>query len=134
MPVITGKELAVRKRAMSTLAGAAAFAAVVVTAPTATAEPNPPDCPKGYFCAYSEPDQRGALLLRTAVNWSGEIHSVGSVFNNGYVAPGADHIELLYAYTTSVHTMCLHYNPGPGQYKANIIYATIGKATWRGEC
>ncbi|WP_171140896.1 peptidase inhibitor family I36 protein [Streptomyces sp. S3(2020)] len=131
---MTGKEPAVRKRAISTLAGAAAFAAVVVAAPTATAEPNPPNCPKGYFCAYSEPDQRGAQLLRTAGNWSGEIHNVGSVFNNGYVAPGVDHIELLYAYTTSVHVICLHYNPGPGQYKANITYATIGKATWRGEC
>lgn len=123
-----------RKRAMSILAGAAAFAAVVVTAPTATAEANPPNCPKGYFCAYSQPDQRGELLLRTEGNWAGEIHNVGSVFNNGYVAPGADHIELLYAYTTSTRVMCLHYNPGPGQYKANIIYATIGKATWRGEC
>ncbi|MFJ5266617.1 peptidase inhibitor family I36 protein [Streptomyces sp. NPDC088387] len=123
-----------RKLALSTLAAAAAFAAVVVTAPTASAEPNPPGCPKGYFCAYSEPDQRGTLLLATAGNWKGEIHSVGSVFNNGYVAPGADHIQLSYGYTTEVRSLCLHYNPGPGQYKANIIYATIGSATWRGEC
>ncbi|WP_128376484.1 peptidase inhibitor family I36 protein [Streptomyces cavernae] len=123
-----------RKRVVSTLAGAAAFAGVIATAPAATAEPNLPDCPKGYFCAYSEPDQRGTLLMRTAGDWSGEIHSVGSVFNNGYVFPGADHVELTYGYTTFTRVICLHYNPGPGEYKANIIYATIGKVTWRGEC
>lgn len=123
-----------RKRAVSTLAGAAALAAVFTSAPVASAEPNPPGCPKGYFCAYSEPDQRGTLLLATDRDWRGEIHDVGSVFNNGYVFPGADHIQLDYGYTTFTRTICLHYNPGPGEYKANIIYATIGSATWRGEC
>lgn len=123
-----------RKHVLSALAGAAALAGVMITAPSANAEPNPPGCPKGYFCAYSEPDQGGTLLMKTAGDWSGEIHHVGSVFNNGYVFPGADHIDLSYGYTTSVRHICLHYNPGPGQYKANIIYATIGTVKWRGEC
>ncbi|MFC8194578.1 peptidase inhibitor family I36 protein [Streptomyces sp. NPDC060006] len=123
-----------RKRVLSALAGAAALAGVMSIAPTASAEANPPGCPKGYFCAYSEPDQRGTLLMKTAGDWSGEIHSVGSVFNNGYVYPGGDHIDLVYGYTTSVRRICLHYNPGPGEYKANIIYATIGSVKWRGEC
>ncbi|MGW0777458.1 peptidase inhibitor family I36 protein [Streptomyces sp. NPDC002835] len=83
----------VRKHVLSALAGAAALAGVMITAPPANAEPNPPGCPKGYFCAYSEPNQGGTLLMKTAGDWSGEIHHVGSVFHNGYVFPSADHID-----------------------------------------
>jgi hypothetical protein len=98
----------VRKHVLSALAGAAALAGVMITAPPANAEPNPPGCPKGYLCACSEPNQGGTLLMKTAGDWSGEIHHVGSVFHNGYVFPGADHIDLSHGYTTSVRRIRLH--------------------------
>jgi hypothetical protein len=39
----------VRKR-LGVLATAAVFVGVVAMAPTASAEPDPPGCPRGYFC------------------------------------------------------------------------------------
>jgi hypothetical protein len=51
----------VRKHVLSALAGAAALAGVMITVPPVNAEPNPPGCPKGYLCAYSEPNQGGIL-------------------------------------------------------------------------
>ncbi|MEG3630816.1 hypothetical protein [Streptomyces poriticola] len=123
-----------RKRAIGILATAAAFAGVIATAPSASAEPNPPGCGKGYFCAYSGYDQSGRLLLRTAGNWSGTIYNVRSTFNNGYAYPGADHIDQTYTYRGNTYTKCLHYNPGPGQYKANWADITLKNVRWRGEC
>ncbi|WP_349636873.1 hypothetical protein [Streptomyces sp. 549] len=48
-----------RTRTFAVLASAAAFATVVATAPTAAAEPNPPGCGKGNFCAYTGQNQTG---------------------------------------------------------------------------
>jgi hypothetical protein len=112
---------------------------VVVPSP-ASAEPNPPNCPREYFCAYSGTNQSGSLLLRTAGNWSGSIGGVRSVFNNGVPWPGADHVQLTYRLSSgpvqgSIRTRCIHYNPGPGQYKVNFdATQLILRVVWRGEC
>lgn len=123
-----------RMRSIAVLASAAAFAGVVATAPTASAEPNPPGCGKGNFCAYTGQNQTGTLVVRSPGNWSGSA-AVRSVFNNGVVYPGADHIQLTWTYNGNTWSRCLHYNPGPGQYKINFVSGVVIKsATWRGEC
>jgi hypothetical protein len=121
-----------RKRTLGTLAAAGALAMTMGIAPSASAEPNPPGCPKGYFCAYSGPNQTGTLKLRTWGNWSGSISGIASVFNNGNPCVGCDHVQAHFG----SWSMCLHYNPGPGQYKSNFLapYPTITKVVWRGEC
>ncbi|MEU9015416.1 peptidase inhibitor family I36 protein [Streptomyces sp. NPDC048479] len=108
---------------------------VIALAPTASAEPNPAGCPKGYFCAWSGPDQTGSLVLKTAGNWSGSV-AFRSVFNNGYRLPGADHVDMTYWYEgDGTATSCLHYNPGPGAYKWTAPYTeVIYGVRWRGEC
>ncbi|MFF5445776.1 peptidase inhibitor family I36 protein [Streptomyces sp. NPDC012888] len=123
-----------RTRVLGAFAATAAFAAVMATAPTASAEPNPPGCPKGNFCAYSGENQTGTLLLSTPGNWSGTIYNVQSTFNNGNPYPGADHIQQTYRYGGGTHGVCLHYNPGPGVYKINWDNITLTGARWRGEC
>ncbi|WP_349636874.1 hypothetical protein [Streptomyces sp. 549] len=73
-------------------------------------------------------------MVRSAGGWSGSA-AVGSVFNNGVPYPGADHIQLTWTYNGSTWTRCLHYNPGPGQYKINFTSGVVIKsARWRGEC
>ncbi|MER5887591.1 peptidase inhibitor family I36 protein [Streptomyces sp. NPDC001941] len=123
-----------RVRTIATAAVTAAFAAVFATAPTASAEPSPPGCPRGNFCAYSGGGQSGALLLKTAGNWSGRIDEVRSVFNNGVRYPGADHVQARWQYNGSNWERCVHYNPGPGEYKIDFVGVTLTGATWRGEC
>ncbi|HET6860025.1 MAG TPA: peptidase inhibitor family I36 protein [Streptomyces sp.] len=125
-----------RKRTIGILASAGALAATVGLSGTASAEPNPPNCPKGYFCMYSGPNQTGELRLRTAGNWSGSLNRVGSVFNNGVVYPGADHIQFAFTDNGTPVSFCIHYNPGPGSYKWNAPdgAVTAKSATWRGEC
>lgn len=98
------------------------------------AEPDPPGCPKGYFCAYSGTNQTGTRLLRTWGNWSGRISGVQSVFNNGLPCGGCDHVQLNWEYLGNGWTRCIHYNPGPGQYKINFVGVTITRVVWRGEC
>ncbi len=123
-----------RKRMIGTLAVAASFAGLMATAPSASAEPNPPGCPKGYFCAYSGENQTGTLVVKTAGNWSGN-KQFRSAFNNGVRFPGADHVDMTYAVPGGGETACLHYNPGPGTYKGNAAPGTaITKVVWRGEC
>ena len=123
-----------RKRLLGTLAAAAAFTGVMATAPSASAEPNPPGCPKGYFCAYSGENQTGRLVLKTAGNWSGNV-TFRSAFNNGVVFPGADHVNMTYAMPGGSETVCLHYNPGPGTYKGNAAPGvSVTKVVWRGVC
>ncbi|MEV5355688.1 peptidase inhibitor family I36 protein [Streptomyces sp. NPDC093516] len=125
---------AMRRGALGAGAVAVALTGVLATAPTATAEANPPGCPKGYFCAYSGPNQTGTLLLRVAGNWSGNL-GVGSIFNNGVVYPGADHVDVTSYLGGQPSTDCFHYNPGPGRYKANAEPGlTITRVVWRGEC
>lgn len=123
-----------RTRTIALTAASAALAGVVAMAPTASAEPNPPGCDKGYFCVYSGENQTGTLVMRTAGDWSGGV-SGRSVFNNGVIHPGADHIQLTWTYDGSTWQECLHYNPGPGQYELNFDSGVVFKsAVWRGEC
>ncbi|MDT0390924.1 peptidase inhibitor family I36 protein [Streptomyces sp. DSM 41921] len=125
---------ATRRGALGAGVVAVALTGVLATAPTAAAEANPPGCPKGYFCAYSGPNQTGTLLLRVAGNWSGNL-GVGSIFNNGVVYPGADHVDVTSYLGGQPSTDCFHYNPGPGRYKANAEPGlTITRVVWRGEC
>ncbi|MGW3425996.1 hypothetical protein [Streptomyces phaeochromogenes] len=113
---------------------AAAFLGVLAVSPTASAEANPPGCGKGNFCAYSGPNQTGQLVLKVAGNWSGNL-SVGSIFNNGVVFAGADHVDVTSFLGGQPSTDCFHYNPGPGKYKANAEAGlTITRVVWRGEC
>lgn len=97
-------------------------------------EASPPGCNRGAFCAYRGMDQTGTLLLETQGNWSGSISGVRSVFNNGVPWPGADHIQLDWNFNGSRWTECIHYNPGPGEYKINFVGVQIVRARWRGEC
>ncbi|WP_105971945.1 peptidase inhibitor family I36 protein [Streptomyces geranii] len=123
-----------RKRTIALTAASAALAGVVAMAPAASAEPNPPGCEKGYFCVYSGQNQTGTLVVKTFGDWSG---SAGgrSTFNNGVAAPGADHIQLTYTYHGATYERCLHFNPGPGDYKLNFDTGVVFKsAVWRGEC
>jgi hypothetical protein len=123
----------VRKR-LSLLATAAAFAGVIAMAPTASAEADPPGCPRGYFCAWSGPNQTGQLLVKTAGNWTGS-EPIQSIFNNGYSYPGADHVDVTIEYGEYRDTFCVHHNPGPGQYKSNhAVWTWIVGVRWRGEC
>ncbi|MFI6277410.1 peptidase inhibitor family I36 protein [Streptomyces sp. NPDC050988] len=124
-----------RKRAAFGAVAAAAFTAVLATAPSASAEPNPPGCGKEYFCAYSGENQTGRLVLKTKGNWSGNV-AIRSVFNNGVAFPGADHVDVTYTSPGGGgETACLHYNPGPGAYKVNAAAGVhITKVVWRGEC
>jgi len=125
----------VRKRLLGTLTTAAAFAGVMTTGPTAVAEANPPNCPKGFFCAYSGENQTGSIVVRTEGNWSGNVR-FRSAFNNGNPFPGADHVNMTYAVSGGGgETVCLHYNPGPGTYKGNAAPGvSITRVVWRGEC
>ncbi|KOT87237.1 hypothetical protein ADK86_36845 [Streptomyces sp. NRRL F-5755] len=117
---------------MAALAGTAALASLFTSASAASAEPDPPGCFKGYFCMYSGENLTGVMLSRTRANWDGSIGGVRSVFNNGYRLPGADHVQFDY---DAAGTMCIHYNPGPGQYKVNFAYPVRAeKVIWRGEC
>ncbi|MFG3498795.1 peptidase inhibitor family I36 protein [Streptomyces sp. NPDC047928] len=119
-----------RKRTLGIIAAAGSL--IFATATPASAEANPPGCPKGYFCAYSGWNQTGTLKLKTAGNWSGSVSGIGSIFNNGHVYPGYDHVQVSFGSWSE----CYHYNPGPGDYKANFLapYPTITKVVWRGEC
>lgn len=98
------------------------------------AEASPRGCSRGDFCAYSAEGEQGSLLLAVAGNWSGSISGVGSVFNNGVPFPGADHIQLDWNFGGVGWTQCVHYNPGPGQYKIDFVGVQIVRARWRGEC
>ncbi|MEU3854846.1 peptidase inhibitor family I36 protein [Streptomyces sp. NPDC029554] len=123
-----------RTRTAAGAVTAAAFATVLAAAPGASAEPDPPECPKGYFCAYSGENQTGQLVVKTAGNWTGNV-AFRSAFNNGVPYPGADHVDMTYAVEGGTETVCLHYNPGPGAYKGNAAPGTrVVKVVWRGEC
>ncbi|MFD7713833.1 hypothetical protein ACFV6E_21070 [Streptomyces sp. NPDC059785] len=123
-----------RRRTAGLLAALAALAGSVAVTTPASAEVNHPTCPKGAFCAYSEFDQGGTLLLATKGNWSGAVHNVKSTFNNGYRYPGADHVQLGYTWVEWNYSTCIHYAPGPGEYATNWAPITITSVTWRGEC
>lgn len=128
-----------RKRLFGALVTTAVMVATIgLTPAAANAEPSPPDCPPGNFCAYSGPDQTGTLLLKVGSNWTGWVPGVRSVFNNGTYWPGADHVSFGYydpVTGTYRSVSCLHYNPGPGDYKVNFSWAmTAVSVTWRGEC
>lgn len=124
-----------RKRILGVLAAAAAFAGVAVVAPTASAEPNPPGCPKGYVCVLNG---SGTTVKKFAGDWGGW-HTFGadggSVFNNGYPYPGADHIQVNWMTKDErFFTKCLHYNPGGGHSLPLPPYSTVQSLKWRGEC
>ncbi|TDB92115.1 peptidase inhibitor family I36 protein [Actinomadura sp. 7K534] len=123
-----------RRAIVTTAASALIGAGLLVTAPAAAAEPNPPGCEKGYFCLYSSYDQTGGLVLKRAGNWTGSVRA-GSIFNNGVPYPNADHIQVYWSFGDYSNTTCLHYNPGPGAYKRDFLPGTVvTKVVWRGEC
>ncbi len=112
----------------------AALTYAVSLAPVASAEPNPVGCEKEYFCVFERPGQTGRVMVKTKGNWTGSV-SGQSIFNNGIAHPGADHIQLTYAYQGHTYEKCVHYNPGPEEYKLDFAEGvTFTKATWRGEC
>jgi hypothetical protein len=125
------------KLAKGLVVGCVTASTLLALAGTSAAEPNPPGCPKGYFCIYSGFDQTGTLLFKTASNWSGSVSGGLSVFNNGVRFPGADHVQLYYTYSglPGTYSTCIHYNPGPGEYKINFLAGHAFKTVvWRGEC
>lgn len=111
---------------------------VAVTAiNTSPASAGPPrsDCPRGYFCVYSEIFSGGKLLLKSAGNWSGMLYDPAWIFNNGYPYPGYDHIQVYWLDHGTPRTRCIHYYPGPGDWEMMFgTSAVLYNVTWRGEC
>ena len=109
-------------------------ASVLALAAPSFAEPSPPGCAPGNFCIYSRHDQTGTLVLKTAGNWSGSVTGVAA-FNNGVPWPGADHVQVDSHIGDHYESRCMHYNPGPGEYKRDFLPGTVfTKVVWRGEC
>ncbi|MBL1120810.1 hypothetical protein JK364_52425 [Streptomyces sp. 110] len=126
-------------RIAATAAMSAALVAVLASAPTASAEPSPPNCPSGNVCVFdSNTTTDGPAVIKTAGDWRGSHQTsiVGStIFNNGTRQPGHDHIQATWVSNGRLYDRCLHFNPGPGDYKLIIgDHATITSLTWRGEC
>ncbi|MEU6714390.1 hypothetical protein ABZ897_23230 [Nonomuraea sp. NPDC046802] len=129
-----------RKTVFSTSVVAIALVGLVAGGTPASAEPDPPHCPKGYWCLFTDEWLGGVPWYKSQGNWSGNIYlsSRGflTIFNNGVPAPGKDHIQVKWLHSGRFWERCLHYNPGPGEYKMQIDkYDTFVKSvTWRGEC
>ncbi|MGW9212901.1 hypothetical protein ACWGR4_38795 [Embleya sp. NPDC055664] len=122
-----------RSSTLIVIAASTALATVLITSPTASAEPDPPGCAKGSLCAYGGEDQTGPLVLSTAVDWAGDV-LFRSAFNNGTTHAGADHVELTYAVEGGTETDCLDHNPF-GHYKGNAGEGVhLVKIVWRGSC
>ncbi|MER7476088.1 peptidase inhibitor family I36 protein [Streptomyces sp. NPDC126510] len=116
---------------------AAAFTSILVTAPTASAAPDPEGCAKGNFCVHSNANFTG-LVLRSGGNWSGSV-PFRSISNNGVPYPGLDHIEVHWHWAgDTTRVQCLHYNPDPNGHSMVADYpgaqAYVTKVRWRGEC
>ncbi|MFI9102217.1 peptidase inhibitor family I36 protein [Streptomyces fildesensis] len=127
------------KKIVVALAAAASLAGIIATAPTASAEASPPDCPKGNVCVWDSDVTGGPTVIRTEHNWYGSHtfgHWGGSIFNNGVRYPGADHIQATWTFDGKTWDRCLHYNPGPGEYAIRGFApgVTITSLVWRGEC
>ncbi|WP_371784683.1 peptidase inhibitor family I36 protein [Streptosporangium subroseum] len=125
-----------KRKFRSALAAAAVLLAVVGLAPAAQAD-SAPGCDPGAFCVYSGWNQTGYLLLETQSNWNGTfIHGVHSVFNNGNPCRKCDHVDLtIFVPYVGNYTKCIHYNPGPGEYKVSFDQPIeIRGVVWRGEC
>lgn len=128
-----------RKRIAVAVATSATFVGMTVGAPTASAEPNPPDCPKGNVCVfYSSTTTDGPAAIKSSGNWNGS-HTTGrgggTIFNNGAHQPGTDHIQATWIYNGKTWGKCLHNNPGPGDYKYILgPDVTVTSLVWRGEC
>ncbi|MFI6340852.1 hypothetical protein [Streptomyces sp. NPDC050535] len=124
-----------RKRSSAALAASAAILGVIAIAPNASAEPSPPDCPTGNVCAWNSSATNSPTILRTEGNWSGSL-KVGFIMNNGFSSPGSDHIQATWVFDGGTYNRCLHFNPGPGEYK--LAFGPQGvelkSLTWRGEC
>lgn len=127
------------KRIAAVVATSAAFVGVIIGAPTASAEPNPRDCPQGNVCVfYSSTTTDGPAAIKSAGNWNGS-HTIGrgggTIFNNGAPQPGSDHIQATWTYNGRTWGKCLHNNPGPGDYKYVLSSdVTLTSLVWRGEC
>jgi hypothetical protein len=128
-----------RKPVVAMLSCLVGVAALVMNAPGATAEANPPGCGKGYFCIYSGQNQTGALRVHAFNNWSGSVTGQ-SVFNNGSPDPGADHITLDWTFNGTNWRECFHYNTSgtsssdfghKDNWGPNVVFT---RAVWRGEC
>ncbi|WP_031466377.1 hypothetical protein [Sciscionella sediminilitoris] len=123
--------------AMAAGASVVAVGLLVATVP-ASAEPDPPDCPKGNVCVFSVDDVQGPAVIKTTGNWSGS-YTVGPsgsvVFNNGAPQPGLDHVQATWISDGKTFGRCLHNNPGPGDYRVTLTRDLIlTSLVWRGEC
>ena len=122
-----------RKATVGALASLAVLSTVFVNAPSASAEPNPPGCPKGNVCFYSDPGM--TKLVRKSQGDINVTFRARAVFNNGNPHVGADHIYLNFTDAGRPGEMCLHHNPGPGTYKAKLPpQGEVTSAKWGGEC
>lgn len=127
------------KRIAMAVATSAAFVGMIANAPTASAEPDPPDCPRGNVCVfYSSTTTDGPAAIKSTGNWNGSYTiglGGGTIFNNAARQPGADHIQATWTYNGRTWGKCLHNNPGPGDYKYTLVSgATLTSLVWRGEC
>lgn len=119
---------------LAALTGTAIVFASLANAPTASAEADPQHCPRGNVCAMEYNGVNDRTVVRTTGNWQGSVF-VKYVFNNGYPSPGADHIQATWIWEGKPYSRCLHYNPGPGEYKISFPSGvTLTSLTWRGEC
>ncbi|MFE0024088.1 hypothetical protein [Amycolatopsis sp. NPDC059021] len=127
-----------RKLTAVAVAASAALVGMIAIAPVASAEPNPPDCPRGYACMFYVDATQGPAAVKTARNWFGsQPAGIGgsTVFNNGAPQPGRDHIQATWIFEGKTFGRCLHFNPGPGEYKFVLTRGTtLTSLVWRGEC
>lgn len=123
------------KRSSATVAVSAAVLGVIAFAPNASAEASPPDCPTGNVCAWQTTAYYGRTILKTEGNWTGSLR-VGFIMNNGFRSPGSDHIQATWVFDGNTYDRCLHFNPGPGDYKLPFgpQGVELKSLTWRGEC
>ncbi|NJP92418.1 hypothetical protein HCN51_23600 [Nonomuraea sp. FMUSA5-5] len=115
--------MAVAVLAMTGLSGPA-------TAQTATAAAW--ECPGGYVCFYGS--QNGVdKICQTAVSGAFTCNGVRSLFNNGFAAPGLDHVDLYGP--SGGYFGCFHYGWAEGRYNVATGFAiNIARVQWRGEC
>ncbi|WP_214325771.1 hypothetical protein [Nonomuraea sediminis] len=115
----------------SVVAAAIVSAAALMVSPApAQAGPDLPYCKSGFWCAYNWGYGTGPV---SEGDWQGDVEFTG-IINNGNYDPGQDHIQVVYVYNGSWHSRCLHYNPGPGEWRFEPGIARLRSVTWRGEC
>ena len=53
--------------------------------------------------------------------------------NNGFPSPGSDHIQATWVFEGRTWDRCLHFNPGPGEYKLSFTIGTFLDGNLGGE-